>query len=307
MKIPVIVGPTSSGKTSLALKFCEDLGGEVISADSRQIYKYMDVGTGKIPVNKKISYEKFDNFWILDGVKIWGYDVVKPNEYFSVYDFAKFSLEKASELREAGVLPVVAGGTGLYIDFFTRRIKNLSGPPDFELRKRLESKSLDELQKEVTSLNIELNRSDFHNKYRLVRALEREKSDQSPTPLPYLNNVDFVFLGLTADRDYLYNRVDNWVEEIWHDNLIIEEVKNLISLGFENSPKLSDLVYKSACEFYQGKRSREESIQRTQYNLHAYVRRQQTYFNRNSEIEWFNITQDNLFKTLYNNFKGPNP
>lgn len=303
MKIPVIVGPTSSGKTSLAIEFAKRVNGEVISADSRQIYKYMDVGTGKLPAHRDVKYEKNDEYWVLGGVNVWGYDLVTPDQYFSAYDFAKYGLEKAREFIEKGVTPILAGGTGLYIDFFTSRIKNLSGPPDLALRKKLEGKGLEELQEEVTSLNIELNQSDFNNKYRLVRVLEREKSEKSPSPLPYLKDVKYIFLGLTASRKLLYQRVDSWVDSIWQDDLIIDEVKNLISLSYEDSSLLSGLVYKNAFAYLKEKKSREKAIQRTKFNLHAYIRRQQTYFKRNNAISWFNISQDNYAQNLYNYFE----
>ncbi len=303
MKIPVIVGPTSSGKTSLSLDLCKKLDGEVISADSRQIYKHMDIGTGKLPAHAEVSYERHDKYWILEGKNVWGYDLVTPDEYFSAYDFADFGLKKAGELIEKGLHPIIAGGTGLYIDFFTHRIKDLSGPPDLDLREKLESKDLKELQDEVTSLNIELNRSDFHNKYRLVRILERKKTTESPSPLPYLKDVNYIFIGLTAPRKFLYQRVDLWADSIWQDDLIVKEVEKLIDLGYEDSPKLHGLVYENAYAYFKREKSRKKAIQRTKFNLHAYIRRQQTYFKRNKEIKWFDITQDNYVQTLYNYFK----
>jgi tRNA dimethylallyltransferase len=263
----------------------------------------MDVGTGKLPAHKEVSYEKFDSYWLLEGVKVWGYDLVEPDEYFSAYDFAEFGLKKARELLEKKLLPVIAGGTGLYIYFLSGRISDLSGPPDLELRKELESKGLKELQEEVTSLNIELNRSDFHNKYRLVRVLERERTTKSPSPLPYLKDAKYVFLGLTAPRDFLYSRVDSWADSIWQDDLIVKEVKDLINRGYENSSKLQGLVYKNAYEYLKKEKSRRKAIQRTKFNLHAYIRRQQTYFKRNKKIKWFDITQDNYIQNLYNYFK----
>ncbi|MBD3366046.1 hypothetical protein GF360_01745 [candidate division WWE3 bacterium] len=304
MKIPVILGPTSTGKTSLSIDLCKKLGGQIISADSRQVYKHMDVGTGKIPVAKDVSYEKHDKFWILEGMKVWGYDVVTPDTNFSAYDFAKFGLEKARTAIDIGMIPVITGGTGLYIDFLTGRITDLAGPPDLNLRKKLEQKGLKELQEEVTSLNIELNNSDFHNKYRLVRILERQKNPNPSPPLPYLKNVDYVFMGLTAFRDFLYSRVDSWTDSIWHNDKILKEVQDLINLGYKDSPKLHGLVYENALAHLQGKKSREEAIQRTRFNLHAYVRRQQTYFKRNKGIKWFDIEQDNYVQNLYNYFKS---
>jgi len=304
MKIPVILGPTSSGKTSLAIKLCTKLNGEIISADSRQIYKFMDVGTGKVPIGKDVAIERKDDFWVLDNVKVWGYDLVTPDEDFSAYDFAKFGLTVAGDLTEKSIVPFLVGGTGLYIDFFTHRIKDIIGPPDLELRKELEKKNLKGLQQDVRSLNLLLNTSDFNNKRRLVRILERNKTSKSPTPLPYLENAKFVFIGLTASRDFLYKRVDGWVDSIWEDDIIVTEVSDLISLGYVDSRRISGLIYGNAVDFLNTEKTREEAVQKTKFNLHAYIRRQQTYFKRNKAIKWFDVTQDNLTENVYNYIKN---
>lgn len=304
MKIPVIVGPTSSGKTGLSLKLAKMLQGEILSADSRQIYKFMDVGTGKIPLGKDVAYEKQLGFWLMDGVKIWGYDLVTPDVRFSAYDFAREGLTYANNLLKQGKVPILAGGTGLYIDFFTGRYKDLKGPPDLQLRKKLESKSLKELQDEVTSLNPDINYSDFHNPVRLVRIIERNKTSKTQSPLPYPTSVEYVYIGLKTSREILYARTDSWVDSIWQDDLILKEVRKLWELGYKDSSRLSGIVYKNAVFYLKNKKSRAEAVERTKFNLHAYVRRQLTYFRRNSQIKWFDIRQDNLAQNVYNYIKG---
>ncbi len=300
MKIPVILGPTSSGKTGLGLRLCKEFNGEIISADSRQIYKFMDIGTGKIPVNKEVDVERNDAFWILEGVRVWGYDLITPDKDFSAYDFIQFGLPVAKALAEKSKMPFLVGGTGLYIDFFTHRIKDSGGPSDLKLRKDLEKKPLKSLQDNVTSLNIELNNSEFNNKQRLVRVLERNLTTKSPTPLPYLEDAEFVFIGLTASRDFLYERVDSWVDSIWKDDAIVAEVLDLISRGYEDSSRLSGLIYGNAKDFLGSGKSLTEAIQKTKFELHAYIRRQQTYFKRNESVEWFDVGQDNLAENIYN-------
>jgi len=304
MKIPVILGSTSSGKTGLALKLCEEFNGEIISADSRQIYKFMDIGTGKIPIGKNVDIERKDDFWDLDSVKVWGYDLITPDKDFSAYDFAKFGLTVAGDLTEKSIVPFLVGGTGLYIDFFTHRISGIPGPPDLKLRKGLEKKSLEELQQNVTSLNIELNNSEFNNKQRLTRILERNLTKKSRIPLPYLKGVEFVSIGLTSSRDFLYGRVDSWVDSIWKDDAIVTEVSDLVSRGYSDNRRLSGLIYGNAKDFLEGKKIREEAIQETKFDLHAYIRRQQTYFKRNKDIKWFDIAQDNLTENVYNYIKN---
>ena len=305
MKIPVILGPTSAGKTSLSLELCQKLKGEIISADSRQIYRHMDVGTGKMPLNQEKVLKKHEGFWEINNVKIWGYDIVDPGEYFSAHDFALFGLNKAKEILAMKNNPFLVGGTGLYIDFFTGKIKGNSTPPNFIYRKELENKPLEELQKILTSLNLEANDSDIHNKRRLVRIIERNTYSEKkpPSPLPYLSDINFIFIGLTAPREFLYSRADLWVESIWQNERILEEIQNLIALGFKESPQLNGFIYKVALDFNKGLVSKEEAIQKTKFDMHSYIRRQQTYFKRNSEIKWFDISQDNCEQNIYNYLK----
>lgn len=287
-KIYIILGPTSSGKTSLALELCKKFNGEIISADSRQVYKHMNIGTGKIPLGKK-----------LNNTKIFGYDLATPDQYFSGYDFAKFALAKARSLLERGKTVFVVGGTGFYIDLFTGKIKPSNKKPDFELRSELGSLSLSELGERLASLNLKVyEKTDVKNKVRLIRAIEREVSEKNFEGLPYLNNVEFVYIGLMASREILYSRVDKWLDAIWKDGLI-DEVKKLVGAGYYDSPRLSGLVYKSVLDFMDGKLSEEKALERAKFDLHAYVRRQQTYFKRNKNIRWFDITSDEATQNIY--------
>ncbi len=306
MKIPVILGPTSTGKTGLALELCQEFNGEIISADSRQVYKHMDVGTGKMPANASTEIKKSDKVWEIAGINIWGYDIVCPGEYFSAYDFALLALEKARNTLLTGKMPFLVGGTGLYIDFFTGKIQGNSLPPDFKYRNELENETLEKLQKLMMSLNLGVNESDFQNKQRLVRIIERNNNStekKSTTPLPYLQNAEYIFIGLTAPREFLYKRADLWVDSIWQQDKILEEVQTLIALGFSDTPQLNGFIYKDAQDFLQGPLTREEAIQKTKFATHAYIRRQQTYFKKNPEINWFDISQDNWMENIYNLFK----
>jgi tRNA dimethylallyltransferase len=299
----VILGPTSSGKTSLAIKLCKRLGGEIISADSRQVYEHMDIGTGKRPVKGGIPIKKHSNHWELDGVKVWGYDVVTPNQFFSVYDFALFALKKAHELLGQGKAVFLVGGTGFYIDIFTGKVKPSQIKPNLELRKDLESKSLATLREDLTSLNLEeYKKIDTQNKVRLIRAIEKTLGEKNPTtPLPYLKNVEFRYFGFTADNSFLYKRVDNWLDHIW-DNGLVEEVEDLLAGEFRDSLKLRGLVYKSVVSCLNKELSEVEARQRAKFDLHAYIRRQKTYFNKNPDIEWFDISNsaDDIEQKLYN-------
>lgn len=300
-KVFIICGPTSTGKTSTAVKLCKKLGGEIISVDSRQIYKYMDIGTGKLPINLQVPLEKNDNFWKIDGITVWGYDLTTPDKFFSGYDFAKFALKKAQELIGQNKPVFFVGGTGFYLNLLTGKSMPSNIKPDFELRSQLESMSLQELQKYLTSLNLdEYNRIDSKNKVRLIRSIEKEISkEKNDTPLPYLSNVDFIWLGLDSSREILYSRSDAWVESVWTNGLV-DETTFLINNGFADSPKLKGLVYKTALDYIDKKINEKDAIQRIKFDIHAYIRRQQTWFKKNAEIKWFDINTDDLFDYVYN-------
>ncbi len=302
--INVIVGPTSTGKTSLSINLCRQFGGEIISADSRQVYKGMDIGTGKIPINSKIKVEKAQNHWVFDDIKVWGYDLASPDQYFSAHDFAKWALPKAQKLLGQGTNVFLVGGTGFFIDIFTGRVVPSQVKPDFNLRKKLENLSLSKLQKKLMSLNQNVyEKIDKNNPVRLIRAIEIETNkNQSPTLLPYLKNVKFNYIGLEGSREFLYGRADAWLEDIWQDGLLLE-TKQLILAGFAKTRALNGIVYKSAKEFLNSDQSPQEeqkAKQQAKYDLHAYIRRQQTYFKRNKDIKWFDIQNPDFAKDIVN-------
>ena len=305
IKIPeiyMILGPTSSGKTSLALKLCEKFNGEIISADSRQICKYMDIGTGKVPLDTKVKIKKGLNYWELDEKKIWGYDLINPDQYFSGYDFAIFALEKAREIIENGKNVFLVGGTGFYIDIFTGRIKLTQISPDLKLRKSLESLPLGVLQNKLREIDNEVFESiDKLNKVRLVRALEKKLSTNEDNNKKRLSYFDFhpIYIGLTSSRDVIYERVDKWVEKIW-DLGLLDEVMDLRKKSYGETHRVKGLIYGTAGEFLDGKLTKKNAIERTKFDVHSYVRRQQTWFKRNPDIEWFDISRDDFEEIIYN-------
>lgn len=299
-KVFVILGPTSSGKTSIAIELCKKFNGEIISADSRQIFKYMDIGTGKIPVGSDIKVEKKSDHWVLDGVKVWAYDLADPNQYFSGYDFSIFALRKAREILDSGKNVFLVGGTGFYIDLFTGRVKPSNVLPDEELRSSLSEMSLDELGEKLEKLNPEIfEKIDKQNKHRLIRAIERELSEKvNEKPLPYLD-CEFSFIGLRAPREVLYKKADLWNEKVW-ENGLIDEVRELISKGYGSSSKLQGLVYKQVVQFLNEKISKDEAMTRSKFDLHKYIKRQETYFKKNTDIEWTDVSEDGYKKIIYN-------
>ena len=301
----VILGPTSSGKTSLSVELCWKFNGEIISADSRQVYKYMDIGTGKISVNTGHEVKRLEDHWKLNCVKVWGYDLIEPGNYFSAYDFAGYGLGKIREIERAEKTTFIAGGTGFYIDALTGNAQIKASKPDFELRKMLENLTLEELQKKLTSLNLgTYKKLDHKNPMRLIRAIEKELTENTTTtPLPTFDNKKFVYIGLTAERSYLYNKADLWLESVWMNGLI-GEVQKLIEIGYEHTPQLRGLVYKTVLAFIKGELSETEAIQRTKYDLHSYIRRQQTWFKKMSGIAWFDIAEKTFSQNVFNHVES---
>lgn len=288
-KLFILLGPTSVGKTSLGVNLCKKFNGEIISADSRQVVKYMDIGTGKMPVNDNYTVEKNPNTWIINGVNIWGYDLALPTQYFSGYDFATFAINTLHDLMQKEKTIFVVGGTGFYIDLITGSAKVAPAAPDLDLRADLENMSLEELQEKLKSKDkIVYDRIDIKNKVRLVRALEILASNSvKDIPLPYPSNITYKFIGLTSDRATLYSRADAWLDTVWKHGLL-EEVRTLLD-KYPSSLKLNGLVYKSVVAFLHGDLSEEKAKERAKFDIHAYIRRQQTWFKKNHEIEWFDI------------------
>jgi tRNA dimethylallyltransferase len=177
--------------------------------------------------------------------------------------------------------------------------------PDFDLRDDLEPLSLSELQERLKEIDKKIfEKIDRNNKARLVRAIEKKMSAEvREEQLPYLKNVEYIWIGLTSERDFLYKRADSWVVEIWNGGLIAE-VKSLLEKGYGDSRKLKGLVYKTVLDFLDGEMSDENAVERIKFDIHAYIRRQQTWFKKNNEIQWVDISKDDFKEIIYNKIKG---
>ncbi len=187
-KVIAVVGPTASGKSGLAIQLAKEFGGEIINADSRQVYKYMDIGTAKDPDD-----DPNDNFYTVNGIRHHLIDFLEPDEKYSVADFKKLAEEKIVEITERGNLPILVGGTGLWVDAVCKEHYEFEeSKADWNLRKELEKKSIDELFDMLWEVNpelaVSLNRSDENNPVRLIRLIE--KNLQSPPDKGGLRGVE---------------------------------------------------------------------------------------------------------------------
>ncbi|MBN1162904.1 tRNA (adenosine(37)-N6)-dimethylallyltransferase MiaA [Patescibacteria group bacterium] len=297
----VILGPTCSGKTSLALDLCKRCNGEIISADSRQVVKYMDIGTGKLPIDSKCIVKKGDEVWTIDDIPIWGYDLTTPEQYFTGVDWVRGALERTKFLVEKGKKVFIVGGTGFYIDLFTGDKKPAAVKPDYELRKSLETTPTKNLLTWLMSLNpSSVDKLDTKNRVRIIRALEIElgKETRSSTPLPSLKNFSVKKVGLKSSRRLLYQHADQFVEEIWAKGLV-KEIQKLLGMGYKDTTKMNGLIYKTGVQYVNGEVGEKDAIERIKFDMHAYIRRQQTYFKKMSNVDWYDIARDGFKEKIY--------
>lgn len=279
-KILVIVGPTAIGKTGLGIKLAHQFNGEIISADSRQVYKGMDIITGK-----DLSGE----------VKTWLLDVVTPDQKFSVADYCELAWKAIEDIWRRGKLPVVVGGTGFYIKALLEGIGTMGVKPDWELRKRLTNYSTDALTDYLKKVDLKkwrlMNASDQKNPRRLIRAIEVALNREPLIVNRKSTEFDSLTIGLTAPNETLYQRIDQRVEERIKAGAE-QEIKRLLEQGYnwENSVLGQTIGYREWQDVFEGKVDKEDAILNWKFSEHDYARRQMTWFRKISDINWFDIT-----------------
>lgn len=298
-KLLIILGPTATGKTDLALYLAKKFNGEIVSCDSRQVYVGLDVGTGKMPNGQWIidngQLKKGQGSWEMNRVKIWMYDVVGFKKQYSVYDYVKGANLVIGEISKRGKLPIIVGGTGLYLKALLEGLPNLAIPVDQRLRRQLLKLSKEELQQKLQKFSFKrwqgMNESDRENPRRLVRAIELAISDHEIDPSLVARDDNVLKIGLTAKRDVLYKRVDERVVSRINQGMI-EEAKALHaeSLALKRMRQLG-LEYGVLADYLEDKiQSADIFIKTLQQKIHGYLRRQLTWFKKEKEVFWFDIT-----------------
>lgn len=311
-RLLVILGATSTGKTDLALSVAKKFNGELVSCDSRQVYRDLDIGTGKMP-GKISNLEKQHGWWELNGIKIWVYDVVDPRKQYTVYHYVKDVNQVIEEIFKRGKLPIMVGGSGLYLRALLEGLPNLAIPLDPKLRKELEKLSLQELQEKLQKLSADkwegMNSSDRQNPRRLIRAIEIAStgftseeslraswvSNGDPSALragPVRGASKTLKIGLTVQREVLYKRIDERVISRINQGMI-EEAERLYKQGlsFRRMRQLG-LEYGVLADYLEGQiNSKEELIRILQGKIHGFARRQITWFKKEKNVNWFDITQ----------------
>lgn len=290
-KIIVIAGPTASGKTGLGIKIAKKLGGEIISADSRQVYKGMDIGTGK-PARDKRQGTRDKDFRV-SGTRHYLFDVVRPDEEFTVALWKEKALSVIKDILKRGRVPIVVGGTGLYIKSLVLNLDIPQVLPNARLRKKLELKiknfGLPALYKDLLKLDPGAKGVvDAKNPRRVIRAIEVCLATGKPfTTLQRQGEplFDVLELGIDFPRKELYKRIDKRVLEM-HKTGLLAETKKLLKKYSLRIPAMSGIGYKEAGEYLTKKSNLNEAIERTQLRTHAYARRQLTWFRKDKKIKW---------------------
>lgn len=293
----IITGPTGIGKTSLSLELAKDLNGEIISCDSMQIYKHMDIGTAKIKVQEM---EKVPHHLI---------DSVYPNEEFTVSDFKKEAKSLIKDINSRGKLPIVVGGTGLYINSlvydlnFTRVAFNPSVRDKYE--RIAEDKGLEYLHKILSDIDpVSSGKINPNDKKRVIRALEiydttgKTMSEYNKDFRKENNDYNLAFIALNMDRTNLYNKINKRVDIMIEDGLV-EEVRSILDMGYDsNSVALQGIGYKEIIMYLNSNLSIDESIDLIKQKSRNYAKRQLTWFRRDSRIKWINKEDFHDFESL---------
>jgi len=289
MKWPLlcIVGPTAVGKTSISIKVAKRLKGEIISGDSMQIYRYMDIGTAKPSPEEK---KEVPHHLI---------DIIEPHDPFSVADFQKEVFKLIPEIASRNRLPIMVGGTGLYLKAVIDQYDFSESNADWDLRKKLKDQAnrwgiehLYERLKKVDSLSAE--KIHPHDEKRIIRALEvylttgRPISNQKRKPVEERISLKTLLIGLMMNRQRLYARIEERVDKMIEEGLE-EEVRNLLKQGYKpDLVSMQGLGYRHMIKYIKGQYTKEEMVESLKRDTRRFAKRQLTLFRRDQRIKWIN-------------------
>ena len=291
-----ILGPTASGKTPLAAALAQQIGGEIISADSRQVYRRMDIGTGKDLADYRL---------VVDGCAVdipyHLIDICEPGTKYNLFQYQQDFFDAYQDIRSRGVVPVLCGGTGLYIEAVLKGYKLSPVPQNPELRARLEGKTLAELTEMLTDLKAQTgtvmhNKTDVDSCQRAIRAIEIETYNlEHPVPRRELPPVESLIIGVNIDREARREKITRRLKARLEEGMI-DEVRGLIAEGIP----ADDLIYygveyKFVTEYVVGKTTYDEMFTRLEIAIHQFAKRQMTWFRgmerRGFEIHWIDALQ----------------
>ena len=296
-KTPLIIltGPTAVGKTDLSIKLSKELNAEIISADSMQIYKYMDVGSAKVTKEE------------MDGVKHYLIDEVTPDYSFSVSEFQERANKYIEEITENGKKVLVTGGTGLYLNSLIYNMDFAKSDANEELREQLrlelEENGIDYMHNKLRELDPEAaERIHKNNTKRVIRAIEvclsGEKMNDFSNDLKINEKYKPIIIVLNREREHLYERINKRVD-IMMESGLIDEVKKLLEVGYtKDMISMQGIGYKEIIKYLDGEYSLDEAIEIIKRDSRRYAKRQLTWFRRYSDAKWFNLDEYNDSQVL---------
>ena len=293
-KVIVICGPTASGKTALSIKLAKEINGEIISSDSMQIYKDMDIGTAK-PSEEEMQ-----------GIPHHLIGFIEPNQRYSVAEFKKIAEEKIEEILAKGKTPIIVGGTGLYVDSLIYGIEyqNIEFDEKYrnELEERVEKEGLEKLYEEAKKIDPQaIEKISINDKKRILRILEiykatgKNKTEQEIESRKNEVKYDYKVFAINWEREVLYERINKRVDTMIQQGLI-QEVQNLLKKYKEFPTAMQGLGYKEVVEYLQGITTYEEMVEKIKMETRRYAKRQITWFKKNKQTIW--IRAQDLQKIL---------
>ena len=291
-KMITILGPTASGKTTLAAHLAAKTGAEIISADSRQVYRGMDIGTGKDLAD-----------YVVDGKKIPYHliDICEPGTKYNLFRYQEDFLNAYEGIRNRGVKPILCGGTGLYIEAVLKGYSLSPVPQNAELRERLAGKSLEELTAMLEELKKKTgstmhNRSDVDTAQRAIRAIEIEEHNlNNPMPERECPPIDSLIIGVDIDRDERRRKITNRLKARLEEGMV-EEIEGLLRRGIPAEDLIYyGLEYKFVTEYVTGKLTYDEMFRQLEIAIHQFAKRQMTWFRgmerRGFHIHWLDASK----------------
>ena len=266
----VILGPTSSGKTEMGLKLAKEYNGEIVNADSRQIYREMNIGTGKVDVGYLIN-------------------IKNPNQKFSLSQYKKLAIKAINDIHKKGKIPILVGGTGLYISAIVNNLEIPKASPNNDTRKKLEKHTNQYLYKYLKKIDPKSAKIiGENNKRKIIRAIEVYKLTGKAFSKQQIKGellFNVLQIEIKVDREKLYKKIDSRVDEMIKNGLI-KETKKLSKKYSFNLPAMSGIGYFEIGQFLKNKISLDDAIQKIKFRTHQYARRQMTWFKKDERIEW---------------------
>ena len=289
-KVIAITGPSSSGKTKLAIETAKALNGEIISVDSRQIYKELDIGSAKPALEER------------EGIVHHLIDVVNVTDEYTAADFCDAASYIINDIIRRGKMPILAGGTGLYFRILLQDFDLPRVAPDKKLREELEQKTSTELYDMLLSLDYDAaQKIHFNNKVKIIRALEVCKTlgiPMSRARKKKESKYQTLWVGLNSqNRDFLYDRINNRVEIMFEKGLM-KEAENLFNKYGKNKILMSTIGYQEIFPYLNGNITFEAAKELLKQNTRRYAKRQISWFKSNEDVHWFDIEKESFEKIL---------